>query len=117
MVLTLGFNYDDDVPYFWQFGSSNYSGEVVSYAYPVSLFDEYPYFISMASQTLVTDQTSTAYNASGSVNFSDTAALIGVGVWNASGVFQPDAVVGSVGNSGDFPVLDVAISAGAKIDQ
>ncbi len=108
VALSFGFDYGTfRVPYSYQFKTTNFNGQIVTPAYPAYFFQNYTYFFSLASMDIVSNQTSTSYNASGSVDFSHTAAITGVGVWDSNGVLQSGATVGDTGTGGNLTVMNV----------
>ena len=110
LVLSFGFNYGNPPLPAYQFitTSNSFSGQIVTPAYPVSLYQADPYFFSLSSQNLLTTATtSSSYNASGNVDFSHTLSIAGVGAWDANGNQLAGAIVGSANNSGSFAVLNV----------
>jgi len=110
LVLSFGFNYPN-LPFpAYQFitTGNNFSGQIVTPAYAVSLYQSYSYFFSLSSQNIQTNpKTSTSYNASGNVDFSHTLSIAGVGAWDANGNLLANAVIGSANNSGNFTILNV----------
>jgi len=85
-------------------GSTTVSFTCSTPAYPVALFERYPYFFSLSSQETVA---SSAIPVSGSASssFFNTLSIASVQPYDANMNFIPNAVISSVGNNGN-PFVD-----------
>jgi hypothetical protein len=107
-VISFGFNYGgtSPVPVEQFVAGSNTNQQFITYAIPVALWNTMPYFVSSAAQNLLTNQTTTSANASGTIDFSHSLTLAGVGVWDANGNLLSNSSITSAGGV-SLPVLNV----------
>jgi hypothetical protein len=120
VVFTFSFNYDDGFVsglgpfqcpypatsptggggYFISDGSATIHSICHTPLYPIALFQQYPYFFSLAAQEYQV-ASSVPINGSASSHFFNTASIVSVQPYDENMQFIPDATVLSLGNDGN----------------
>lgn len=107
-VVSFGFNYggSSPVPGEQFVAAANTNQQFITDAIPVAVWNSMPYFVSSAAQNVLMNQTTTSANAAGTIDFSHSVTLAGVGAWDANGNLLSNSRISTAGGV-SLPVLDV----------